>query len=135
MKITFDGKFDELFCVAKMAMLNSYSPYSHYSVGAALSGKYGIYPGTNVENASYGLTICAERVAIFNAIAQGESGEDLDIMLVITKDGETSCGACRQAIMEFNPDMVIYFCSIEDGKFENAAIYMASELLPDHFHL
>lgn len=87
----------------------AYAPYSNYHVGAALLTKNGqIISGCNVENASYGLTNCAERSAIFSAVSQGK--KEFVAMAVITKDGGSPCGGCRQVLNEFNPDMLIIMC-------------------------
>lgn len=97
---------DELIELAKKARENSYSPYSHFPVGAALLCKDGeVYFGTNVENASYPLCMCAERNAIYNAINHGKRKEDfLSLALVADTEGPvTPCGACRQVISELLP--------------------------------
>jgi len=104
-----------LISLAIIAQGNSYSPYSKFPVGAAIvaanpTGGLQFFTGTNIENASYGLTICAERVAIFNAISSGYT--KLLAMACVTEEGKgTSCGACRQVEYEFAPDMEIYFCN------------------------
>jgi cytidine deaminase len=92
---------------ALLARKNSYSPYSKYSVGSAIKTKDGkIFYGTNIENASYGMTICAERAAICSAVSRGE--KDITHVVVATIDGKGSpCGACRQVLNEFNPDMIV----------------------------
>jgi cytidine deaminase len=80
----------------------AYAPYSHYAVGAAVltaSGK--LYDGINVENAAYPNGICAERVAVFKAVSEGE--RDIVAVVVATENGGTPCGACRQVISEFGP--------------------------------
>lgn len=84
----------------------AYAPYSKYFVGAALLTADGtIIQGCNVENASYGVTICAERAAVVSAISQGK--RDLVAIAVATKDGGSPCGGCRQALNEFNPQMKV----------------------------
>jgi cytidine deaminase len=86
---------------------NAYAPYSHYRVGAAVEGASGrVFSGCNVENASYGLTVCAERVAICTAVAAGETA--LLALAVVTEDGATPCGACRQMLLEFGVDTRVY---------------------------
>ena len=119
-----EGLLDE----ARAACGNSYSPYSHFAVGAAVLTKDGrIFTGTNVENASYGLTICAERVAICNAVAQGQN--DLAAIAVYTaRGGAAPCGACRQFIVEFGDDIVVVF---ETG--EGIVQQTIAELLPYAF--
>lgn len=96
----------ELIGRAIEAAQKAYAPYSKYSVGAALIGKDGrVFLGCNVENASYGLTICAERNAIFRAVADGCT--EFEKIAVVTKDGGSPCGACRQVLSEFGPMQVI----------------------------
>ncbi|MGN0023210.1 MAG: cytidine deaminase [Elusimicrobiaceae bacterium] len=112
---------DELLANAAKAMRNSYSPYSKFKVGAALLTKSGkIYKGTNIENASYGLTICAERSAIFSAVTAGEREFEALAIVFSQKDLgplSTPCGACRQVMAEFSsPDMPIYTADLSTGK-------------------
>ena len=112
---------DELLTNAAEAMRNSYSPYSKFKVGAALLTKSGkIYKGTNIENASYGLTICAERSAIFSAVTAGEREFEALAIVFSQKDLgplSTPCGACRQVMAEFSsPDMPIYTADLSTGK-------------------
>ncbi len=118
---------------AKEASKNAYSPYSQFRVGAALltlDGK--TFLGCNVENASYGLTICAERNAIFQMIAQ-QSTRDLHALVVYTPTMKPSapCGACRQVIREFSAEVrIICVC---DGK--EILVKSIADLLPDPFDL
>lgn len=84
----------------------AYAPYSNYNVGASLltsSGK--IFPGVNVENAAYPTSMCAERVAVFNAVTNGE--RDFIAIAVATNNGGTPCGSCRQVLSEFGLDIII----------------------------
>lgn len=121
--------------LAKEAMQNSYAPYSNYNVGAVLLTKNGdIYSGCNIENASYSVTCCAERTALFSAIASGEK-EFSAICIVGGKNGEITdyampCGICRQALAEFcNADFKVYV-----GKSEyDIKEFTLSELLPCSF--
>lgn len=86
------------------AQRNAYAPYSHYFVGASILTKSGkIYSGCNVENASYPLCNCAERTAVFKAVSEGD--RELETIVIVTRDGGMSCGACRQVLYEFNPNM------------------------------
>jgi cytidine deaminase len=95
-----DDAFEVLLKEAAVAREHAYAPYSRYPVGAAVLGKSGrLYVGCNVENASYGLTICAERAAIFKAVSEGE--RELKALAVVTSNGGTPCGACRQVFFEF----------------------------------
>lgn len=107
----------------------AYVPYSHYSVGAALltaSGK--IYDGVNIENASFPLTICAERTAVYKAVSQGEKA--FIAIAVVTDNAGTPCGACRQVLAEFGLDTLVIIAD-KDGvvKMEKTV----AELLPGAF--
>ena len=106
---------DILARAAVEAMKNSYSPYSKYRVGAAVIGESGkIYTGTNVENASYGLTVCAERIAIFTAVAVGEKKFKA---IAIAAAGGEPCGACRQVMAEFTgPNTPVYAVRVKNNK-------------------
>jgi cytidine deaminase len=101
---------------ARTAAKASYSPYSKFRVGAAvLAGSGKIYSGTNVENASYGLCNCAERTAIFTAVAAGERVVKAVAVYTPTSTTTAPCGACRQVINEFGPDaLVISVCDSEE---------------------
>ena len=99
-------EWNRIVAAAVGARLNAYTPYSKFKVGAAVltvSGK--IYAGCNVENASYGLTICAERSAIFKAVSEGENR--LTALVLCLEGGGSPCGACRQVIHEFGPGIPI----------------------------
>ena len=90
----------ELIALATRASARAYAPYSGYAVGAALLGKSGhTYTGCNVENASYSLTICAERAVVFKAVSEGERA--FEAIAIVTSNGGTPCGACRQVLAEF----------------------------------
>jgi cytidine deaminase len=117
-----------LIAAAKQVSEHSYSPYSNFAVGAAVLTANGeIYTGTNVENASYGLTICAERFAIGHAISQGNNAITA-IAVYAPKADAAPCGACRQFIYEFGADIrVIYF---KDKQVVSPHI---KELLPEAF--
>lgn len=125
----------DLFILAKEAMKNSYAPYSNYNVGAALLTKNGnIFKGCNIENASYSVTCCAERTALFSAVANSE--KDFEAICVVgSKNGEIvdyamPCGVCRQALAEFcDTDFKVYV-----GKSENdIKEFTLDELLPCSF--
>ena len=120
---------------AKQASRNAYTPYSSFPVGAALLAEDGeIYVGCNVENASFGLTNCAERSAIFTAVADGRGRGDFSALLIYTS-GETChapCGACRQVLNEFfEPESFIY-SACDSGE---VVAWSMDELLPDSFEL
>lgn len=126
--------YAELIERAKEAMQNSYAPYSHFNVGAALlTSDGGIYTGCNIENASYTPTVCAERTAFFKAISEGERSFAA-IAVAGGKDGVITtpaapCGVCRQVMAEFcKKDFVI---CIADSK--GFAKYTLGELLPMSF--
>ncbi|MDI6890538.1 MAG: cytidine deaminase [Thermodesulfovibrionales bacterium] len=121
-----------LLRAARDAVKRAYAPYSKFRVGAAvLTVRGSLFSGCNVENASYSLTICAERTAIFSAVAQ-EGGENMRIRaLAVVSENSSACapcGACRQVIFEFGPDAIVIFQG-PDGLEE----MRASELLPKGF--
>jgi len=120
----------DLIYKAKKARLRAYAPYSSFKVGAALLTKSGeIFTGANVENSSHGLTICAERTAVFKAINKGDK-ELVKIVVVADKNPPiTPCGACRQVLSEFAEDMEIVCVNLK-GKIKR---YTLKELLPEAF--
>jgi cytidine deaminase len=118
----------ELITAATEARAAAYVPYSHFAVGAALCAEDGtIFAGCNVENASYGLTICAERNAVFAAVARG--ARRFTAVAVVTSNGATPCGACRQVLAEFGPHMLVIVADAAGCRH----IYELSELLPAAF--
>jgi cytidine deaminase len=124
---------DKLVQAARAAVQRAYAPYSHFKVGAAvLTAKDEMFSGCNVENASYGLTNCAERTAVFSAVAQ--SGPDLLIKAIAVVNDQavpcSPCGACRQVIYEFGPDAIVVFQSATGWKESPI-----TELLPEGFRL
>ena len=119
---------DELVAAALAARERAYAPYSNYRVGAALLLANGhVVPGCNVENAAYPSTICAERVALTAAVAQGE--RDFVAIAVATANGGSPCGNCRQVMAELGPDMTVYI-SDAAGAYRTTTV---SQLLPDSF--
>ena len=123
---------EELINKAVAAKEQAYAPYSRFRVGAAVLTEEGrCYTGCNVENASYGLTCCAERVAIFNAVAGGERRLQAIAIISDSEKYITPCGACRQVLIEFNPAMKVIMADRE-GKYREAT---AAELLPESFKL
>ncbi len=130
------NKVEELLRAAEWAAGKAYAPFSNFQVGAAIQTADGqIYTGCNVENSSYGLTNCAERTAIFAAVAEGSISKDMDIfaVAVVNKDGVpcSPCGACRQVIYEFGPNAIVIFRA-KSGKIVQM---LAEELLPEGFRL
>ena len=105
---------EELISQAKAARLHAYAPYSKFSVGAALLGRSGrIFSGCNVENISFGLTMCAERVCIGKAIEEGE--RDFEAIAIAADSAEpiVPCGACRQVLAEFSPNLLIFSSTLK----------------------
>jgi cytidine deaminase len=119
-----------LISAAKQARENAYAPISNFRVGAAVRAKSGrVFSGCNVENATLGLTCCAERVAIFKAVSEGERGFDA---IAVAADSETltpPCGACRQIIWEFCGDVPVILTNLK-GKTEQTT---SGKLLPKPF--
>lgn len=103
-----EKRIDELIELAKKVRENAYAPYSKFKVGAVLITKNGkIFTGVNIENASYGLTNCAERTAIFKAVSEGEKEFDTIVIIADTEKPVSPCGACRQVMAEFGNFKVI----------------------------
>jgi len=97
---------EHLIAAAQAAMRNAYAPYSQFPVGAALLARSGkVYRGVNVENASFGVTVCAERAALFTAITAGERAFEAIAVVAETEGPVRPCGACRQALAEFGTDL------------------------------
>nr|MDK2851351.1 cytidine deaminase [Candidatus Cloacimonadota bacterium] len=124
-------EFMELLTLAKEASVHAYSPYSGYKVGSAVLCKDGkTYSGCNVENASYSLTLCAERTAIFKAISEGEREFAAIAIFVDSDRAFPPCGACRQVISEFAPKIPVIYAN----QTETIETTMEN-LLPGAFHL
>jgi len=120
---------ESLIEAAKEARKWAYAPYSQYPVGAALFTASGrIYEGVNVENAAFPMTICAERVAIFKAVSEGE--REFRAIAVVTKNGGSPCGACRQVLAEFGLETVVIIAD-EEGRLRRETT--VAELLPESF--
>ena len=118
-----------LIDLANEARRRAYVPYSKYPVGAALRTKSGrIFTGVNVENASYPQTMCAERVAIFKAVSEGET--EFELIAVVTNNGGSPCGGCRQVMAEFGLEAIVLF---GNGKGELVKETTVNELLPEAF--
>lgn len=119
----------KLISLAQSVRLNAYAPYSNYAVGSALLAESGVtYDGANVENAAYPTSMCAERAAIFKAISNGE--RKIIAIAVVTENGGSPCGACRQVLSEFGVDTVVIMVK-EDG--EVVLETTVQDLLPHSF--
>jgi cytidine deaminase len=124
------GDSNQLLSAARAARENAHAPYSNFRVGAALRAKSGqIYTGCNVENSTYGLTVCAERVAIFKAISEGERGFDAIAVVTDTEQLTPPCGACRQIIWEFCGDVPVILGNLKG----NSETLQMSLLFPKPF--
>lgn len=118
-----------LIDLANEARRRAYAPYSNYLVGAALRTQSGrIFTGVNVENVAYPATMCAERVAIFKAVSEGEQA--FDVLAVVTSDGSAPCGGCRQVLAEFGMQTLVL---IADGDGQLLRQVTVADLLPDAF--
>ncbi|MEK6751142.1 MAG: cytidine deaminase [Chloroflexota bacterium] len=124
-----DKERQSLIDLANEARRRAYAPYSNYPVGAALRTKTGrLYTGVNVENAAYPHTMCAERVAIFKAVSEGET--EFEVIAVVTNNGGSPCGGCRQVLAEFGLDTIVL---IADGDGNLQKELTVAELLPEAF--
>ena len=123
------SEHEQLLTAAAKARLNAYAPYSKFQVGAALLSQTGeIFTGCNVENASYGLTICAERAAVFQAVAAGH--RDFTALAISLSGAGSPCGACRQVLHEFAPQLPLLLGD-ENGTL--VRLTSLAELLPEAF--
>jgi len=124
-----DQERQHLIQLANEIRKNAYVPYSNYRVGAALRSISGrIFTGVNVESAAYPTTMCAERTAVFKAVSEGE--REFDVIAVVTDNGGSPCGSCRQVLAEFGLDIVVL---IADGEGKLHHEMTLSELLPEAF--
>ena len=107
----------------------AYVPYSGFQVGAALQTAAGVFLGCNVENASFGLTVCAERAAVFNAIAGGQ--RQFEMLVLACSGAAAPCGACRQVLAEYCGDLPILLVDVEQGN--RVMRTSLNDLLPNRF--
>ncbi|MCX6039292.1 MAG: cytidine deaminase [Chloroflexi bacterium] len=127
-KLTDDER-RTLIDLANEARRRAYAPYSNYQVGAALRTKSGrLFTGCNVENAAYPTSMCAERVAIYKAVSEGE--KEFDVIAVVTPNGGTPCGGCRQVMAEFGLDTLVL---VADGEGRLVQETTVAGLLPRAF--
>ena len=118
-----------LIDLANTARQRAYAPYSNYPVGAALRTKTGrIFTGVNVENAAYPQTMCAERVAVFKAVSEGE--KEFEVISVVTDNGGSPCGGCRQVLAEFGLDTIVLMADRNGKLIKEMTV---RELLPEAF--
>ncbi len=104
----YEAELEQIVEAARQAARHAYAPYSRFPVGAALLAADGeVFRGCNIENASYGLSICAERAALFNAVSSGARRFRAIAIFTPTSEPTPPCGACRQALSEFEPDLVV----------------------------
>lgn len=120
---------ERLIAIAAQARQWAYAPYSNYAVGAALltaSGK--VYDGVNIENAAYPAGVCAERVAVFKAVSEGE--HQFTAVAVVTSNGGTPCGVCRQVLAEFGLEIIVLIADAQGRLVQETSV---NELLPGAF--
>jgi cytidine deaminase len=121
-------QWNNLIQQAMAAREQAYAPYSKYKVGAALLTANGkIFQGCNIENASYGPSMCAERVAVFKAVSEGH--KEFQAIAVATANGGTPCGVCRQVLREFAPNLIVV---VSDVNY-NFQVFTLADLLPHSF--
>ena len=123
-------KYDGVVAKAKLARRNAYAPYSGVKIGAAvLTSDGAMFTGANIENASYGLSCCAERNAIFRAVSEGH--DDIEAIAIVGRSEEFTrpCGACRQVMVEFNPRMKVLRRGLDGSSSDTTA----ERLLPGQF--
>lgn len=135
MTVASNGTYQALVQQAIQSSQNAYIPYSNYRVGAALQTSDGtVFGGCNVENAAYPATICAERTALVKAVSEGY--RDFSAIAVVTRDGGSPCGTCRQMLFEFAPHLTVILADLDGKVYQQLSL---SELLaygfgPEHFH-
>src|SRR4051812_41214393 len=121
---------DSLIAAAAIARENAFAPFSRFQVGAAIESESGtVFLGCNVESASYGLTMCAERVAIFKGVSEGHRRFKRVAVVTDTPTPTPPCGACRQVLWEFAPDAIVLLANL-DGQVRQ---FTVRELLPEAF--
>ncbi|MDX1992867.1 MAG: cytidine deaminase [bacterium] len=113
-----DPELQALIAQAIAASHNAYIPYSHYPVGAAIRTLDGqVFTGCNIENASYPVTMCAERTALVKAVSEGQ--RQFDTIVVVTRNGGSPCGMCRQMLYEFAPDLRVVIADLDGRVYHN----------------
>ena len=128
------AEWKQLMAASREARQRAYAPYSNYAVGAAiLTARRQIFSGCNIENSSYGLTICAERVATASAVASGQ--QELVAVCVSLTGTAVPCGTCRQFLYEFNPEMLVLLDDLTNAADHPPECIRLAELLPRGFRL
>jgi len=123
--------YKQLIELANEARRRAYAPYSRYAVGAALRTRSGrVYTGVNIENASYPAGVCAERVAVFKAVSEGE--REFEVLALVTNNGGSPCGICRQVLAEFGLETVVLIANEANALVRATSV---GELLPEAFQL
>ena len=124
-----DEERHSLIELANEARRRAYAPYSNYPVGAALRTKSGkMFTGVNVENAAYPTGMCAERTAVFKAVSEGE--REFEVIAVVTDNGGSPCGACRQVLAEFGQDTIVLIANGDGALLQETTV---KDLLPGAF--
>ena len=127
------SNWKQLVSRSRQTRENAFAPFSRYKVGAAVLTECGdVFSGCNVENSSYGLTICAERAAVCAAVAAGHTA--IDVVVVSLGGVAVPCGTCRQFLYEFNPEMIVLLDDLNSDQSEPECVWL-SELLPRGFRL
>ena len=125
-----ESQLVQLVDAAIEARKAAYAPYSQFAVGAALLAQDGrVFTGCNVENSSYGLSVCAERIAVFKAVSEGVREFSAIAIVADTKEPVSPCGACRQVLAEFSPNLMVIMSNLE----KEQQLKSLSELLPYPF--
>jgi cytidine deaminase len=135
--MTSAGEWERLVSAAIAARARAYAPYSRYRVGAAILGKSAaVYAGCNIENATYGATMCAERAAVAAMVAAGEQSPVACVIVTAGGSPRTPCGICRQVLAEFAPDLALLLVSVDrHGQVTGRKRARLGTLLPDAFRL
>jgi cytidine deaminase len=129
MTVLTEQEVQFLINLANEARRRAYAPYSNYPVGAALRTKSGrMFTGVNVENAAFPTTMCAERIAIYKAVSEGE--REFDVIAVVTPNGGSPCGGCRQVMAEFGLETIVLIGDGEGRLLQQATV---KDLLPGAF--
>ena len=136
MTVLNEQEIQFLINLANEARRRAYAPYSNYQVGAALRTKSGrVFTGVNVENAAYPTTMCAERIAIYKAVSEGE--REFEVIAVVTPNGGSPCGGCRQVMAEFGLDTIVLLGDGEGRLLQQTSVkdLLPGAFTPDHLKI